>query len=131
MPRLHTKVTAIIADDTKLCRRLFSVEDLEEDSDESVLGGEGKTLQIAISGTLVPNFAPLTTLKKLVLLVDGDVTVKLNGDSTGFRVTSEGTDTDETFRWGKLLLTVTNITAITIINNSSSAIAEVMIGFAG
>lgn len=130
--RVSTNLSVIIAEDTTLNRRVFSVEDLEESDDVSVLGGDGRgSLTIAATTTHSLDLAPLTALKHLVLLVDGDVSVKLNGVTTGIRVNSRGISGQADFVYGKLVLAGSDIASVSITNLSASAAAKCLVGYAG
>ena len=133
--RVYTKLTAVIADDAGLARRYFSTDkDIEENDDTSILGA-GSPGGITVPNTasapngVVINLQTLVNAKHLILLVDGSVLVYLNNSSYGLKVSSSGAD--KTFVWGKLLLTGTDVTAITIKSTSASASAKCLIGYAG
>lgn len=130
--RVSTKLSVIIAEDPTLNRRVFSVEDLEEADDASSIGGDGRgALAIAASASHTFNLAPLTALKHFVLLVDGDVSVKVNGALTGIRINSRGISGQADFVYGKLLLSGSDVASVQVTNLSASAAAKCLVGYAG
>lgn len=131
--RVYTKLSAIISEDAAQKRRLFAVEDLEENDDLSVLSaGAPGGLSIPPSGTVTVNLQNLVKAKQLVLLVNGSVNVGLNASVTLIKVSSTQNGADaKTFVWGKMLLTGTEITSLVLTNTSSSTAAQCMLGYAG
>lgn len=133
--RVYTKLSAVIADDAGLDRRLFSIEDIEENDDSSVKGGGGPG-GFTLLGSAQVGYAPLdvslqaaSPAKQIVLLVNGSVNVTLNGSNVAIPVASTGTGS--TFVWGKLVLTGSAVTAIRVANASTSNTASCMLGYAG
>ena len=133
--RVYTKLSTIISEDAAQKRRLFAVEDLEENDDSSVKGGGGPG-GFTLLGSSQPGYAALVVslqaaspAKQLVLLVNGSVNVTLNSSATPILVASTGTGS--TFVWGKLVLSGTAITAVTVANASASVPAQCMLGYAG
>jgi hypothetical protein len=133
---VKTKLTLIIAEDSDLEFKTFNVEDLEEVDALSLLGGDGrgnytipKSPDAGYDPTL--DFSPLTTLKKLFILVQGTVKVFLNGDAVGFTVSSTGTYGSSDFVYGKLVFSGSAISSVEFENMSTSAAAKLMIGYAG
>jgi hypothetical protein len=131
--RVYTKLSAIISEDAAQKRRLFAVEDLEENDDLSVLSaGSPGGLSIPPSGTLVVSLQNLAAAKQLVLLVNGSVNVKLNNSLTLIKVQSTQNGADaKTFVWGKLVLSGTEITGLSLTNLNASTAAQCMLGYAG
>jgi hypothetical protein len=128
--RVYTKLSAVIADDAGLARRLFSVEDVEENDDTSTKGGgPGGFVLNGGDSPLTINLQAVNPAKQLVLLVDGSVNVYINGSTVALRVASSGEG--KTFVWGKLLLTGTSVSSLQVANTSSSAQAKCMLGYAG
>lgn len=69
---------------------------------------------VAASGTQAIAFGPVTTAHSVFIKSDRRVTVKLNGDSTGFAIShTEGSE-------GYFVLPSTNVTSITVVNNGSA-----------
>lgn len=130
--RVKTNLTVIVSEDMALTRRVFSVEDLEEADDYSLQGGDGRgNLIIPVGETHTLDFAPLDSLKHFVLLVDGEVEVRLNGVTTGFRLQNRGTSGQADFVYGKLLLAGNELSSVELVNTSASRIAKCLIGYAG
>lgn len=131
--RLYTKLSAVLADDTGLDRRLFSVEDIEENDDTSTNGGGPGGFTLAAAGqagaSVTVSLQAVSPAKHLVLLVDGSVTVTLNGSNLALPVASSGSGS--TFVWGKLLLTGSSVNALVIANTSTGATAKCLLGYAG
>jgi hypothetical protein len=128
--RVYTKFSAVIADDAGLDRRLFSVEDIEENDDTATKGGGpgGFTLNGGDS-PLTVSLQAVSPAKQLVLLVDGSVNVQFAVGGTSIKVASSGSGS--AFVWGKMLLSGTNVSALIITNTSSSVPAKCLLGYAG
>lgn len=69
---------------------------------------------VAASGTQAIAFGPVSTAHSVFIKSDRQVTVKLNGDSTGFPISH--TEVSE----GYFVLPSTNVTSISVVNNGSA-----------
>lgn len=70
---------------------------------------------VAASATQVVSFGPVTTAHSVFIKSDRQVTVKLNGDSTGFAISHTEAN------GGFLALPSTSVTSISIVNNGSAS----------
>lgn len=131
MAKHYRKLTIVLASDDDLKRPKYKIEDLIEYSTAQCdnVSGQGPK-SIAASGTLVVSL-PLTPVKALVVQVTGQVEARINGAVAGFKVQSVGTVGEDTFNYGFLYLTDTEVTALTLVNLSATEAAEVEIGFGG
>lgn len=129
--RVYTKLSTVIADDSGLSRRFFSVEDIEENDDTASKGGGpgGFVLAAGLDKFVDVSLQAVNPAKHLVLLVNGSVDVKINDADKALRVSSSGAD--KTFVWGKLLLTGTAVASLKITNASASTQASCLLGYAG
>lgn len=81
-----------------------------------------------LSGDVQLNFSPLGTLKFLFLETDKELTIRLNGDATGFTLkpVTNFNDTNQPLR-GQFWLLGTSVAQVIVRNNSASDVATLSI----